>query len=240
MLSGFCNGGAMIEIQILSTGCNPNLLQLRIWKHIKTRQYIFLLMLFSYLHGPLGSYADSTYLLTGSTLRNLKTNFSLDLKRLQMFSNYPTPDIDYHKPFWISFWGKLEHHKLTAWSVGKSDIIKCNVSSKTGASYGFKAHLENKVFILDPHFVEISRSAFTVTDISVTFATLLKPSHGNLDLVLLIFSCQFLEFSAMADRLPTPLQKNANENRFSLLPVPSFLLIRAKPQMTLEFLFQRW
>ena len=104
-----------------------------------------------------------------------------------MFSNYPTPDIDYHKLFWISFWGKLEHHKLTAWSVGKSDIIKCNVSSKTGASYGFKAHLENKVFILDPHFVEISRSAFTVTDISVTFTIFLKPSHGNLDLVLLIF-----------------------------------------------------
>ena len=112
MLSGFCNGGAMMEIQILSTGCNPNLLQLRIWKHIKTRQYIIVLMLFPYLHEPLGSYADSTYLLTGSTVRNLKTNFSFDLKRPQMFSNYPTPDIDYDQPFWISFWGKLGHQNL--------------------------------------------------------------------------------------------------------------------------------
>ena len=94
------------------TGCNPNFLQLIIWKHVKIRQYIFLLMLFTYLHGPLGSHADFTYLLTGSKLRNLKTNFSLDLKTPQVFSNYPAPDIDYHQLFWISFWGKLGHQNL--------------------------------------------------------------------------------------------------------------------------------
>ena len=68
------------------------------------------------------------------------------------FSDHPTPD-------------KLEIRldlcsrasKLTAWSGGKSDIIKCNVSSKTAASYCFKQYLENKV-ILDTHFVELGPS----------------------------------------------------------------------------------
>ena len=116
----------------------------------------------------LSSWATWYVCINGSTLRNLKTNFSLDLKTPRMFSNRELPYSQYMlSPVILNlFLRRTRASKLTAWSVGKSDIIKSNVSSKTGASYGFKAHLEKKVFILDTHFVEISRSAFTITDIS--------------------------------------------------------------------------
>lgn len=45
--------------------------------------------------------------------------------------------------------------RLTAWSVSKSNIIKCNVTLETGASYGFKLHLENNILSLVKHFFQV-------------------------------------------------------------------------------------
>lgn len=35
--------------------------------------------------------------------------------------------------------------KLTARSIGKSDVIKGSITSEAAASYGFKLHLENDI-----------------------------------------------------------------------------------------------